>query len=314
MTSTPVLYIEDEEDYQMLVQRILGRAGWKVFTADSGEEGLQLLEDIRPNLLILDINLPDADGYAICAQLRKTKAWMNLPILMLTVRRRPDEWLKGFSVGADDYVAKPLNPPELIQRVRTCLLSKPTRALLEGTPEYQLIQAALGGNRAAFEVLILQYRERLLANLLPLTRNSWEAEDVASQAFVMAYQQLVTFRGGSSFYTWLYRIAVNVFHRSLRESPTTSLDSLPQVQDRGIPPRHNEWDPIVTELTRDAEERKAHALVTQLPQPYRGILEHHVLEGMSYKRIASRLKIPTGTVMSRLFKAKALLRKAWEES
>ena len=79
------------------------------------------LEHERPSLLILDINLPDMNGYTICNQLRQDPAWMDLPILMLTVRRRPEEWLRGFSTGANDYISKPLNPPELIERVVNCL-------------------------------------------------------------------------------------------------------------------------------------------------------------------------------------------------
>ena len=97
MRPAPILYIEDEEDYQILVKKILGRAGLEVVTADTGAEGLEMLRRERPSLLILDINLPDTDGYTICSQLRRDPAWVDLPILMLTVRRRPEEWLRGFS-------------------------------------------------------------------------------------------------------------------------------------------------------------------------------------------------------------------------
>src|SRR5579862_9207293 len=104
MNDAPILYIEDEEDYQILVKRILGHAGLEVLTADTGQEGLQkLAQGPRPSLLILDINLPDTDGYTLCDRLRQDDAWKDLPILMLTVRRRPEEWLKGFASGANDY-------------------------------------------------------------------------------------------------------------------------------------------------------------------------------------------------------------------
>src|SRR5437762_1350558 len=114
MHDPSVLYVEDEEDYQMLVQRILGKEGYRLQMAGSGEEGLAALVRQKPDLLILDVNLPDTDGYTLCSQLRKQPGAANLPVLMLTVRRRPEEWLKGFSCGADDYVSKPLNPPELL--------------------------------------------------------------------------------------------------------------------------------------------------------------------------------------------------------
>src|SRR5438132_12687208 len=102
MTS-PILYIEDEEDYQMLVRRILNRAGLEVLIAETGAEGLTALRRERPSLLILDINLPDANGYTIASDLRQDPAWMDLPILILTVRRRPDQLLRGFSRRPSDY-------------------------------------------------------------------------------------------------------------------------------------------------------------------------------------------------------------------
>src|SRR5436190_6198231 len=149
MNDKSILYIEDEEDYQLLAQRILGKAGFQVTVADTGAEGVRLLHELRPDLLLLDINLPDTDGYQICNQLRQDPAWVDLPILMLTVRRRPEEWLRGFSSGANDYISKPLNPPELIERVVNCLEGKAHQFTGNGTAEYNLIQAAVTGNRAA---------------------------------------------------------------------------------------------------------------------------------------------------------------------
>src|SRR5436190_18628090 len=150
MNDKSILYIEDEEDYQLLAQRILGKAGFQVTVADTGAEGVRLLHELRPDLLLLDINLPDTDGYKICQQLRQDPAWVDLPILMLTVRRRPEEWLRGFSSGANDYLSKPLNPAELTERVKNALAGKAQAYADPGTPEYHLIQAAVAGNRAAF--------------------------------------------------------------------------------------------------------------------------------------------------------------------
>jgi len=163
--TTPILYIEDEEDYQILVKRILHRAGLEVQIAENGSQGMEMLQRRCPSLLLLDINLPDTDGYALCRELRRDRSWVNLPILMLTVQRRPEEWLRGFSAGANDYVAKPLNPPELVERVRNGLAGKARAFTGHGTAEYGLIQAAVAGNRAAFEVLIQKYRERLTESL-----------------------------------------------------------------------------------------------------------------------------------------------------
>jgi DNA-binding response OmpR family regulator len=92
---------------------------------------------------------------------------------MLTVRRRHAEWLRGFSSGATDYISKPINPPDLIERVVDALQDKPVRPA-DGSPEYRMIQAAIAGNRSAFQVLIERYRERLMSNVMPWTRDSLE--------------------------------------------------------------------------------------------------------------------------------------------
>src|SRR5690348_14363125 len=183
--TAPILYIEDEEDYQILVKRILGRAGLEVVVADNGAEGLKALQRERPSLLILDINLPDTDGYTICSQLRQDPAWMDLPILMLTVRRRPEEWLRGFSSGANDYVSKPINPPDLVERVVNGLEGKSHQFTPDKSPEYNLIRAAVAGNRAAFEVLIQKYRSRLIGSLRTTSEDPSVVEEAVDHAFVL---------------------------------------------------------------------------------------------------------------------------------
>src|SRR5882724_8072086 len=175
--TNPILYVEDEEDYQMLVKRILSRAGLEVVVADTWAEGMEALGRERPSLLILDINLPDTDGYTICENLRRDPAWQDLPILMLTVRRRPEEWLRGFSSGATDYVSKPLNPPELVERVVRCLEAKARTEKDVESAEYRLIRAAVGGNRSAFEVLIEKYRTRLTECLRSTVRSDAPMDD-----------------------------------------------------------------------------------------------------------------------------------------
>jgi DNA-binding response OmpR family regulator len=169
-----ILYIEDEEDYQILVTRILSKAGLVLRTAGTGAEGLAMLRAERPALLLLDINLPDTDGYTICEQLRADPAFTDLPILMLTVRRRPEEWLRGFSCGANDYLSKPFDPAGLMERVQSGLTGQSVLMTSGSTPEYLLIQAAADGNRAAFEVLIQKYKTRLSESLKPAVRGAAE--------------------------------------------------------------------------------------------------------------------------------------------
>ena len=307
----PILYIEDEEDYQILVNRILGRAGLEVLTADSGAEGLEALQRRRPSLLILDINLPDTDGYQICHQLRQDPAWVDLPILMLTVRRRPEEWLRGFSTGANDYISKPLNPPELIERVVNCLEGRAHHFTGSGTAEYNLIQAAVAGNRAAFEVLIQKYKDRLIESLRHNLRNDVHAEDVASLAFTTAFEKLSEFRGEASFYTWLYRIASNESINTCRKPEiSVSIDALADGEESLLLARAAASPSLETVLADQDVGRRALDALGRVAEPYRQILDMYFLQDLSYEVIVKKLRIPEGTVMSRLYKARKLLQES----
>ena len=295
--TAPILYVEDEEDYQILMKRILKRAGLDVIIAPSGAEGLKALDRERPSLLILDINLPDMDGYAICEQLRQDPAWADLPILMLTVRRRPDEWLRGFSSGANDYVSKPLNPPELIERVVNCLEGRAHQFTGSGTAEYSLIQAAVAGNRAAFEVLIQKYKERLFDSLRVTGHNDAQVEDAVSHAFALAFENLREFRGEASFYTWVYRIALNEFMYVRRKPGAVSLDGLGDGEESHLLADAVKSEPLDQMVADQEVSRRALEALDRVPEPYRLVLEMYFLQDLSYDAIAKKLRIPEGTVI-----------------
>lgn len=315
MSLENILYIEDEEDYQMLVQRILGKEGFQVRVAATAEDGLRGLAENKPDLLILDVNLPDGDGYAICSELRKNPEWATLPVLMLTVRRRPEEWLRGFSAGANDYVSKPLNPPELVERVASCLTGRPLgeQPSDETGAEYLLIQAAVSGNRTAFEVLIRKYKQRLLDSLRASGKSTADAEDAASLAFTKAFAQLQQFRGQSSFYTWLYRIAFNE-KQNRRRVEGVSIEELTQEEHRILPPALSEPDTLAHDLAESDMQEKIQLAVSNVPKRYRKMLNWYFVHNLSYHDMSRRMNVPQGTVMSRLFKAKQLLRKSWSRS
>ena len=308
--SDRILYIEDEEDYQLLVQRILGRAGLEVTIASTGTEGLAELRRQRPDLLILDINLPDTDGYTICRQLREDPAWTDLPILMLTVRRRPEEWLRGFASGTNDYVSKPLNPPELIERVVNALEGRLPAFAGEANPEYRQVQTVMNGNRGAYEVLVQKYRGRLMDNLMPVVKEQAEAEDVVSQAFVRAYERLDQFRGEASFYTWLYRIAMNVYFGRHKEVEKVSLESFASHDDTVPASLMQPPEPLPETVSEKSPAQQAHEVLGLVPEPFRQMLDLYFLKDLSYDDISRKLRIPVGTVMSRLFKARKLLQEA----
>lgn len=311
MTASTVLYIEDEEDYQILVRRILHKRGLNVCLAGTGADGTAAIKQFIPNLIILDINLPDTDGYSLCKSIRQDPETVNVPVLMLTVRRRPDEWLRGFSCGIDDYLSKPFNPAELIDRVNAFLGPRSGRSSKLGTSEFLMVQAALKGNRKAFEVLSEQYRERLTNALFSFRRGPSETDDIVADAFARAYERLGQFRGEASFYTWLYRIALNEARLRLRESPLVSLEGPTNSEEKSLALVGDKSEHPDTALINTSHQAQVHAAIAVIPRPYRQMLRWHFIRGMSYHSMSKRLKIPHGTVMSRLFRARQLLRKAW---
>lgn len=312
MNPNPILYIEDEEDYQILVSRILRRAGLDVETADTAEGGLEKLEARRPSLLILDINLPDRDGYAICRQLRQDPSYVDLPILMLTVRRRPEEWLQGFASGANDYISKPLNPPELVERVVNCLESSGAGADSRSNPEFQLIRAAVAGNRSAYEVLIEKYRNRIAEGVRQQVRRPQDVDDVVSFAFTRAYESLASFRGEASFFTWIYRIALNEAMASNRRHSAISLEDLTLGNESALPKHLAHHDAVHDRMDTEDSHRQVRQVLKEVPEPFRKMLELYFLRDMSYEEISRHANVPIGTVMSRLHKGRQLLQAAWE--
>jgi DNA-binding response OmpR family regulator len=113
-----VLIIEDEKEMARGLKDILEFEGYEVTTADTGREGLQVLARNEPDCIILDVMLPDLNGYEICEQIRHTH---NTPILMLTAKAQDHDKILGFKVGADDYLTKPFSVGELLARLMALL-------------------------------------------------------------------------------------------------------------------------------------------------------------------------------------------------
>jgi two-component system, OmpR family, alkaline phosphatase synthesis response regulator PhoP len=113
-----VLVVEDETSIASFVALYLKNAGYRVQTAGTGQEALDLLSHDRPDLVVLDLMLPDIDGIEVCRRIRRSS---DLPILMLTARDEDVDKIIGLEVGADDYLTKPFNPRELVARVKSIL-------------------------------------------------------------------------------------------------------------------------------------------------------------------------------------------------
>jgi DNA-binding response OmpR family regulator len=113
-----ILLVEDEEDIAAIVRAYLEREGFRVVWASRGTEGLQALEQYDVRLAILDVQLPDTDGFDLCQAIR---AVSPLPVVMLTARDEEIDRVTGLELGADDYVTKPFSPRELAARIRAVL-------------------------------------------------------------------------------------------------------------------------------------------------------------------------------------------------
>lgn len=118
MSARTILVVEDEEPVQQLVKLYLEKEGFVVDLASDGEEAVEKAKSIHPDLILLDIMLPKMDGWDVCRELRKT---MSVPIIMLTARGDEFDRVLGLELGADDYIAKPFSPREMVARVKAVL-------------------------------------------------------------------------------------------------------------------------------------------------------------------------------------------------
>jgi DNA-binding response OmpR family regulator len=116
-----VLVADDDEDILTLVCYRMEKAGYSVVKARDGEEALRLAAEHRPDLAILDVMMPKADGYEVTRRLRSEEATARMPVILLTARAQEHDVQRGFEAGADDYIRKPFSPQELRARVQAIL-------------------------------------------------------------------------------------------------------------------------------------------------------------------------------------------------
>ena len=119
--STRVLVVEDDPDISELVARYLEKAGYTATRVSSGRDALDAVRAKAPELIVLDVMLPHVDGLEVCRLLRANDHTASIPIIMLTARAEESERIVGLEMGADDYLAKPFSPNELVARVRALL-------------------------------------------------------------------------------------------------------------------------------------------------------------------------------------------------
>ena len=121
MSTATIIVAEDEDALATLLQYNLEKEGYRVVLAGDGEEALIVIDEAKPDLLLLDWMLPKVSGIEVCRRIRQKQETRNLPVLMLTARGEETDRIRGLDTGADDYVIKPFSMTELLARIRAVL-------------------------------------------------------------------------------------------------------------------------------------------------------------------------------------------------
>lgn len=181
----------------------------------------------------------------------------------------------------------------------------------------ELITRILKGDRESYRPIVTRYQNRLHAMVLGMVRNNEDARDITQNAFIKAYENLPTFRIESSFYTWIYRIAMNLAIDHCRKGKRRKTSAF----DDTVAPRDDDGnllDQAPSDNAQKALQRKElrtliFKALDDLPEEHREVVLLREIEGLSYKEIADIMDIPEGTVMSRLFYARKRLQIALKD-
>ena len=184
---------------------------------------------------------------------------------------------------------------------------RPRRLMSESRDDLDLVEACRAGRTEAFNALVLRYQDRLYNVLLRLSDSAEDARDLVQVAFMRAFERIDRFEGESGFFTWLYRIGVNlaISERRRRKVPGRSASSLSSHVPE--PADDLESSDPSRKLILDEQERLVQQALNELPPAYRIVIAMNHLDEMSYEEIARVLEIPVGTVRSRLHRARSKL-------
>jgi RNA polymerase sigma factor (sigma-70 family) len=195
--------------------------------------------------------------------------------------------------------------------IDTAVLTEPVKATPIVVEERFLVRQAQDGDLRAFDELVHRYQERVYATVYHMTANHEDANDLVQEAFLKAYRALKTFKGDSSFFTWVYRIAVNKTINFLKQRKNRSGMSL---NDLDINAEHDpDMVALVSEKTprRDLGlvelQEKLNAAMQKLSEIHRLVVTLHDVQGLSHEEISKIMDCNTGTVRSRLFYARQQL-------
>jgi two-component system phosphate regulon response regulator PhoB len=197
-----ILVVEDEEPISLLIKYNLEKEGFNIHQAFDGAEALDKADEIVPDLILLDWMLPEMNGIEVAKEIRSFEFTKKIPIIMLTARSQEEDKLKGFEVGADDYITKPFSPKELVARVKSVL--KRTKPEIFET-EISFGSLKVDNNRKSIlaegKALDLSPTEYYLMSYMiqkpekvhsrdRLLRNVWQDEEVEGRAVDVCIRRL----------------------------------------------------------------------------------------------------------------------------
>ena len=179
---------------------------------------------------------------------------------------------------------------------------------MKNLDDHQLVELCRGGDNTAFDVLVVRHQDRLFHSLLSMLKSREDALDIAQSALLQAHRKLDTFRGDSAFYSWLYRIAVNLALSWLRKQkvPSVSIDALHDESGYEVVAEHRDSQPLAS-LLRDEHRRVVRETLAELPDEFRTVLVMKEFDALSYDEIASLTQVPIGTVRSRIHRGRGEL-------
>ncbi|MEE8255009.1 MAG: RNA polymerase sigma factor RpoE [Nitrosomonadaceae bacterium] len=174
--------------------------------------------------------------------------------------------------------------------------------------DQQLVERAQRGDKRAFDLLVIKYQRKLARLLSQFIRDAAEVEDITQETFIKAYRSLPSFRGESAFYTWLYRIGINAAKNFLvaqgRRASTTNGFDIEDAENFEEGSQLRELNTPESELMSRQIAQTIHQTLQELPEELRTAITLREIEGLSYEEIANIMSCPTGTVRSRIFRAR----------
>ena len=212
-----ILLVDDEANIVDLARLYLERDGYRIESAHDGASALQAVQDLDPALIVLDIMLPEMDGFEVC---RRVRAASDVPIIMLTARDEDIDKIVGLELGADDYLTKPFNPRELVARVKAILRRTERAAQLE-QESFHIGDVTI--NPASREVDVagekVGLRTKEFDLLLVLAEHRGK---------VLSREQLLDLAWGYDFYGQTRTVDVHVAHlrKHLRESANLRIETV----------------------------------------------------------------------------------------